>query len=358
MSRYNRNGLPWSSGIGKDVTDCVTSEEVMKKVGLDFFVDKCELVAKMPFSINSLKNGTAIEDDSDAFSYGGSIYRDCPNAYATYRTDLNIPLGVVKSKYQVVQNLDAFNFFDEAIGEGKALWQTAGSFGLGHKIFVTAKLPIVTGLNSHDPIDNYLVFSNSHDGSTSVNIMFTPIRVICTNMLNGARDSADTYIRLRHTKTVKERLEIGSRILKIACEYAKDANQLYASLYKTRMSDDDVMKYIANLQLTDDEQVLLNAYDPVNGYKRLINRDFLVQERTGISTRKLNQIIGTFEYYLDGIGQKEIAGTAWGAYNAVTGFYSNVANLEGEKRMESLCWGTANRNMSNALNAAIDFKAA
>ena len=28
-----------------------------------------------------------------------------------------------------------------------------------------------------------------------------------------------------------------------------------------------------------------------------------------------------FEYYMDGIGQKDIAGTAWGAYNAVTGFY-------------------------------------
>ena len=42
MSKYNINGLPWASGIGKDVSDCHTSQEVMEKAGLNFFVDKCE----------------------------------------------------------------------------------------------------------------------------------------------------------------------------------------------------------------------------------------------------------------------------------------------------------------------------
>ena len=39
-------------------------------------------------------------------------------------TDYNIPLGVVKSKYTIVQNNDAFNFFDDAIGKNSAIWQT------------------------------------------------------------------------------------------------------------------------------------------------------------------------------------------------------------------------------------------
>lgn len=61
------------------------------------------------------------------------------------------------------------------------------------------------------------------------------------------------------------------------------------------------------------------------------------------------------DYYNDGIGQKDICGTAWGAYNAVTGFYCNVANLEGEKRMNSLVWGSANNNMNKALNAVVAY---
>ena len=52
MSRYKIAGLPWGGKIGHRVDDCKTSEEVIKKAGLDFNVEKCELVARMPFSIN------------------------------------------------------------------------------------------------------------------------------------------------------------------------------------------------------------------------------------------------------------------------------------------------------------------
>jgi phage/plasmid-like protein (TIGR03299 family) len=352
MSKYQVNGLPWSSGIGTDVTDCHSAREVMEKAHLDFFVDKCELVAKMPFRIQSSNN---VNPKMGDFSYGANIYKRCPNAYCTYRTDTDMPLGLVKQRYEVVQNLDAFNFFDDAIGENKAVWQTAGAFGYGHKIFVSAKLPIKTTVKG-DKIDNYLVFSNSHDGSSSINIMFTPIRVFCTNMLNGALHSADTYIRIRHTKTVKERLRTGAEILKIACEYADTAQQLYESLTTIKMSDDDVMKYLTNLVLNEEELRKLLEFDNVRGYRKLLSRDYLTLERTDISTRKANQIVNMFEYYLDGIGQKEIAGTAWGAYNAVTGYYSNVANLTGEKRMESLVYGGANSNMLRALNSAADLR--
>ena len=350
MSKYNTNGLPWSSGLGKEVTDCVTAKEVMQKAKLDWTVEKCELVAKMPFNING--NNTVDEKNGD-FSYKGNIYRECPKAYGTYRTDHNIPLGIVKDKYKVVQNIDAFNFFDDAIGKDKALWQKAGWFGVGQKVFVTAKLPTTIKVGN-DEIENYLVFSNSHDGSSSINILFTPIRVVCTNMLNSALKNADSYIRIRHTESAEEKLQTGAEILRIAVEHATSAQELYRALQVINMSDDDVMKYILNLNLTEQERGLLAEYsDTKTAIKRLYNRDFTTMEHVGVSTRKMNTIVNMFEYYMDGIGQKEIAGTAWGAYNAVTGFYSNVANLSGEKRMDSLLYGSANRVMNKALNLAL-----
>lgn len=354
MSKYNVNGLPWSSGIGVDVKDCTTSKEVMEKAGLNFTVEKCDLYAQMPFSIYGNNDINEIGGD---FAYNAKIYRNCPNGYATYRTDKNIPLGVVKQKYEVVQNMDAFNFFDDAIGPGKAVWQYAGMFGYGERIFVAAKLPITTMVKG-DPVENYLVFSNSHDGSTSINILFTPVRVFCTNCLKAAFKDADSYIRVRHTKTVQERLQRGSEILRVACNYAEDAQQLYECLATINMSDDQVMKYLADINLTETEIEALNLFDDKNGYRKLFARDYLTMERTGISTRKANQIINMFEYYLDGIGQKEIAGNAWGAYNAVTGFYSNVANLSGAKRMDSLLYGTAGNVMNRALVQAYELRKA
>lgn len=354
MSKYSVNGLPWASGIGKDVSDCHTSQEVMEKAGLNFFVDKCDLVSRMPFNINGNNNFNKVDGE---FTKDGYIYRNCPNAYGTYRTDTNTPLGLVKAKYEVIQNIEAFNFFNDAIGADKAQWDKAGKFGYGHKIFVSAKLPYTSKVGN-DEINNYLVFSNSHDGSSSINILFSPIRVICTNMLNSALQNANSYIRIKHTKSARDRIERGSEILRIACEHAHNAEELYNSLLTIKMSDEEVMEYLANLQLTEAERSALLDYDNKNGYKKLFRSEYLLMERTNISQRKINQITNMFEYYMDGIGQKDIAGTAWGAYNAVTGFYSNVANLEREKRVDSLLYGGANRNMNKALNEAINYKIA
>lgn len=350
MSKYIANGEPWA--IGKDVSDCTTSYEVMKKAGLDYIVDKCSLMAKMPCG---MKRNNIVNELAGEFAHDGHIFRELPNAYATYRADNSMPLGLVKEKYKIVQNITAFKFFDDAIGYGKARWDKAGILNGGVKIYLSAKLPIETRVGD-DLIDNYLVFSNSHDGSSSVNIMFTPIRVICTNMLNGALNSTNNKINIRHTESAKQKLERGAEVLRIACEHAKTAEEFYNSLTKIKMTDNQVMEYLANLQLTEDERKALFEFDSKNGYKKVINRDYLTLERTGISQRKANQIANTFEYYLDGIGQKHIAGTAWGAYNAVTGFYSNVANLEGEKRLESLLYGGANSNMLKAMNNVINYK--
>lgn len=355
MSRnvfYTRKGLPWHGSFATDVSDCVTAQEVMHKANLDFMVEKCELVACMPFSLH--KDNVINEADGD-FIHDGNIYRECPNAYATYRTDLNIPLGLVKDKYEVVQNTEVFNFFDEAIGVDKAVWQTAGCYGYGHRVFISAKLPVETDVDG-DAINNYLVFSTSHDGSISIDVMFTAVRMFCFNCLNHAKKSADSHIRLRHTKSAKERLHRGAEVLRIACEYAEDAQTLYNSLYTAKMSESDVILYLAKLGLDDGEFYTLtnlNGKKPLDNIYNLLNLDYSTMKDADISTRKANVIRGMYDYYKNGIGQKQIEGTAWGAYNAVTGYFSNVANMEGIKRFDSLLFGSANSKMSDAFNEAL-----
>ena len=56
------------------------------------------------------------------------------------------------------------------------------------------------------------------------------------------------------------------------------------------------------------------------------------------------------KYYFDGIGQKELVGTGYGVYNAVNGYYSNVDNSEGLKRMDSLLYGDKARKIELAGN--------
>lgn len=349
MSKYIANGEPWA--IGTNVSDCKNSYEVMQKAGLDFVVDKCDLMARMPFGI---KRNNVVNELAGEFSKDGHIFRELPGAYATYRADNSQPLGLVGDKYEVIQNVDAFRFFDDVVEDGEVKFTHAGLLDGGRRIYVSAKLPFGMNVNG-DPIDNYLIFSNSHDGTSSVNIMFTPIRVWCTNKLNSAIKSADSYIKLKHTANIKKQLDNGAQILNAARQLCKTTQEFYESLTKIKMKDEDVMKYLADLQLTSKERDTLMEYDSKNGYKKLILKDYLTMERTGISPRKANKIATVLDYYFNGLGQKEIAGTAWGAFNAVTGYYANVANLEGEKRVQSLLYGGASNDIGKALEAVNNF---
>lgn len=331
---YYIKGLPFRYKGTINVEDCSTAQEVIEKAKLDWEVAKCDLVAKMPISTDAVRHLDSTMQDG--FIRGGDEYKEIHGAFATFRTDLNIPLGIVKDKYTPVQNIDAFKFFDEAIGKDKALWQTAGFFGNGEKVFVTAKLPKHIFVNG-DPIDNYLVFATSHDGSMGVKVLLTPIRVVCENTLNAALKENDAYISFRHTESVHGKLSVASEILGICDVRTKALEELYNGFNKIRLTDDQAADYFAKLILTDKEYQNLYA----TGHKpmQLVLRSWDAMNDAEISTRKCNTIAEIYYYYLNGIGQSEFVGTGWGAYNAVNGYYSNVDNIEGQKRMDTLLFG-------------------
>lgn len=344
-------GKPWECIGSVNVEDCKTSREVMIKSKLNFAVAKCEVVARMPISGMSDEDLDRYNMAKDkGFVHDTAIYREVPNSFATYRTDYNIPLGNVKSKYTVVQNLDAFKFFDKAIGENKAIWQTAGAWGNGERIFVSAKLPDNILVNGKDPVETYLVFTNSHDGSSSVKILFTPIRVICQNTLNAAIRGATNIITFRHTQSVHEQLDLADEILGISKVYTKNISEQFQRLSVVRMTDSGVMKYLCKQYMTEEEdkRLLQSGYT----YKDIIGRTWGAVEAINLSSRKLNMITDTWEYYHVGAGQKEFLGTAWGAANAVSGYLSNVdTSITGMKRFDSLVYGDKSRKIQKAFEA-------
>lgn len=337
---YTTKGVPFRYRGAIKVEDCTTSEEVMKTAGLNWEVAKCQLVAKMPIENEDSYIG-------DGFIQGSNMYKEVPNAFATYRTDYNIPLGIVKDRYTPVQNLDAFKFFDGAIGKNKAIWQTAGFFGNGERIFVSAKLPkniLVKG----DPVENYLVFTTSHDGSSGVKILFTPIRIICQNTLNAAIRHATNYVSFRHTSTVHKNIDIAAEILGICEQKIEFLSEQFNTLKNITVNDKTAQKVFAEVILTEKE--IENVTNTGHTIEQIIYRDWRAIDDAQISMKKVNVLSEMNNYYFNGIGQKEQVGTGWGVYNAVTGYYSNVDNSEGVKRMDSLLFGDKSRKIETAGN--------
>lgn len=356
MGRYAVRGVPWDFVGTKKVEECKTAAEVMEVAGLNWEVDKAELFAKMPIEhpVGSDEFLDVISESKklspDSHFHGKDIYNPVEDMFATYRKDKNIPLGIVKQKYTVVQNSDAFKFFDDVIGKDSAIWQTAGYFDYGSRIFVSAKLPDTITVHG-DPIDEYLVFTNSHNGTSGVNILFTPIRVICQNILNAAIKSATNIINIRHTKSVHQTISIAHEVLGIAKQQGIQFKTIADQLANIKVTDAEVAKYIAEHFMSDDElqKMKFTGHTP----SQIVARDSGAFYDIGLSTRKLNSISATWEYYFDGIGQKEIAGTAWGAANAISGYYSNVdTSSKDDKRMDSLLYGDRSRNIVKALNNA------
>jgi len=331
---YYTKGAPFRYKGAVNVEDCITSRQVMEESGLDFTVEKCRLFAEMTPSKYIANNNNLITNINEKNTL--KQYGVVDNAYGIYRTDYNIPLGLVKERYEPVQNVDAFRFFDDAIGLNKAIWQTAGFFGRGERIFVSAKLPddiLVHG----DKVDSYLVFTNSHDGSTGVKILFTPIRVICQNTLNAAIRTSTNYISFRHTKNVHSNINMASEILGICSKQTAALNEYYNLLFKTKVDDRTAVDVFGDIVLTTDELTKIKATG--HTVEEVANHLYFALNDAEISTQKANVLSGMVDYYNMGIGQKEIIGTGWGVYNAVSGYYSNVDNNEGQKRMDTLLYG-------------------
>lgn len=132
--------------------------------------------------------------------------------YATVRHDVNYPLDVVGEDYRTFQNRAGFDII-EAVGDDVQV-ETAGSLGNGRKVWALAKMDRALDLQG-DELIAYLLFLWSHDGSSAVRIMPTPVRVVCGNTLRMALSGARNVWSAAHTASLASRAEQAKQTLRL-----------------------------------------------------------------------------------------------------------------------------------------------
>lgn len=142
---------------------------------------------------------------------------------ATVRSSDRNVLGIVKDRYRVLQNVDAFRFGDDVLDASGAHWVTAGAKSSGSTVWMTARLPeqLLVGGSRDEALDQYFVFTNSHDGSGSVTFMVTPVRAWCQNTLALAMRSASRLHKIKHTQSMNGRLIEARKALDISFAYTE-----------------------------------------------------------------------------------------------------------------------------------------
>lgn len=297
-------------GLGQIIDQYPTSAEALKFAGLDYEVIKEDLYT------------TSLNADGQAMDFSKRV----KTHFATIRKDTGDILGIVGKDYQIVQNIEAFSFFDAIVGGDGIQYETAGALGNGERIFITAKLPNYIKVGKEDLIEQYLFLTTSHDGYGSITAAFTPIRVVCQNTLNAAIRNHSNCIKIRHTTGAKERLEQAHKLMGITNTLSAQLETIFNRWSKVQISDPEVKKLIQQAMCPNKE-----VYSNLQAGKE-----------DALSTAFKNVCDNAFIYAMSNETQtmNTTRGTLFGAYNAVTGYFQNVRNYKNdEAKLKSLLYG-------------------
>ncbi|RZM26241.1 MAG: DUF945 domain-containing protein [Pedobacter sp.] len=320
-------------GLGTIVDQYPTSAEALTFAGLDYTVVKRPL-----FTMDNL---------NDEFRKGELLTAEAglevPNFFATVRTDSEQVLGVVGRDYSVVQNVDAFSFFDSIVGGGDGIqYETAGALGNGERIFITAKLPSYIRVGADDLIEQYLFLTTSHDGGGSITAAFTPVRIVCNNTLNAAMRSHKNAVRIRHSSGAGDRLKQAHTLMGISSNLSVELEGIFNHWARVRISDAEVKKLV-QIAMAPNREVLQRLQKGADDEQSSVYRN-IVEEVYSYAMGNQTQEMAT------------TAGTVFGAYNAVTGYFQNVRRFkDGEAKFKSIIEGTAKQRTQVAFDLCEGF---
>jgi phage/plasmid-like protein (TIGR03299 family) len=170
-----------------------------------------------------------------------------------------------------------------------------------------------------DDVDEFLVFSNTHDGSGAVKVACTPVRVCCQNTLNLALSTAKRSWTCKHMGKMEDKLWEATHTLQLANKYMEELRINAEKLAEVKISQDEVYQIVSEMfsvPESSSERVAANA--------QKAKTEFMVA------------------YYMPDI--KQFLGTGWGLVNAAADWASHASpqrytSTYAERNFEKVVFG-------------------
>ena len=301
--------VPWH-GLGVPVSNDLTPAQMMTKAGLDWKVAEVDNFIEW--------NG------EKRFTGKKTLVRD---------TDGQV-LTTVGENWNPVQNEQAFEFFSEYVLSGDMEMHTAGSLRNGQMVWALAKVKESFELFKGDSVESYLLFSNPHRYGKSIDVRFTPIRVVCNNTLTLSLDqTVQSSVKMGHrmpfdASSVKQALGIASKKMNTYKEMAQ-------FLGERRYTQDSVIDFF-------------NEVFPRTSDKRV---------RAGM--QKIEELSRNAKLCYDVLetqpGAEYAEGSWWQAFNAVTFVTDHVQGNNPDNRLYSNWFGRNQLRKKGAIEKAIEY---
>jgi phage/plasmid-like protein (TIGR03299 family) len=295
--------VPWH-GLGKRVQPDLTPEQMLETIGLDWTVDKIPATC--------LIGGKQVDTGHSAL----------------VRSSDNRILDVITDDWNPMQNIDAFRFFNDFVAAGEMEMHTAGSLKGGKIVWALAKVGETFELFNGDVVESYLQFTNPHTYGQSIDVRFTPVRVVCHNTLSLSLNTAS-----KQMAKVSHRREFDADLVKETLGVAKHKLEKYkemaAFLGSKQASDEDVVSYF---------QRVFPVLTAKEDSKKTLSK----------SANKALEILSTQP------GAKFAEGSYWQAFNAVTYMTDHIIGRSVDNRLTSAWYGANKGLKTKALEVAIE----
>ena len=301
--------VPWH-GLGVPVTNDLTPIQMMKKADLNWTVHEAESYVRfegeeIPTGLKSLVRSS----DGKILTNVGADWNPC-------------------------QNETAFEFFTEFVMNGDMEMHTAGSLRGGQMVWALAKVKDSFEIFGGDKIDSYLLFSNPHQYGKSIDVRFTPIRVVCNNTLTlSLGDKNANSVKVGH------RVQFDPEQVKTALGIASEKLNTYK----------EMAEFLGSKRFTADS--LIEYYNTV--FPRTADKK--VQGK-GLSIDTLSR---NARLAYDAIDFQPGAGFAqgswWQAFNSVTFVTDHVQGRNNDNRLYSSWYGQNQLRKKDAMKTALEF---
>ena len=307
---------PWH-GLGKKVPADLSPEQMLKAANLDWAVEKRDVYYK---------------------DTNGNM-KIAPNKKSIVRASDDKFFSITSDAWNPVQNIDAFRFFDDFVKSGNMEMHTAGSLRDGKIVWAMAQIKESFEIFGGDRVDGYLLFSNPHEFGRSIDIRFTPIRVVCNNTLTFSLDQASkSSVTLTHrSKFNPEEIKATLGIAKDLLGSYKQAAKFLGSKKFTKESINEYFNRVFPSMSYDDKK------------KEEIEKGLYAKEPVSRQAKEAKEVMHTQP------GAEFGQGTWWQAFNTVTYLTDHKLGRSKDARLTSAWYGQNQKRKQHALQLATEY---
>lgn len=291
--------LPWHH-LGTTVDgdlDVTSALEIAHLTGWD--VRKTPLFTTVPLAYDD--NGVMTEFTNVEIEGKFAIVRN--NPFIPGQIDA---LGVGGKVYHPVQNEEHGEFLN-ALVDGGAKIETAGSLKGGREVFITMKAPEHMLIGGKDRVDLYVSALNTHDGSKAFRVITTPVRIVCSNTQAAALGNYERMFSKRHTAGNGGAVQRAREVLDMTFSYTEAFSAEAEKMVQQTLTNNQFFSIIEGLY-------------PVNELESEL-----------VVARQKERQDDLMTLFKESPTIADIRGTNWAGYQAITEYLDHFVTIPGKE---------------------------